>query len=198
MPVNGLSPTPLQPNSLVVDLPRMTAPAARKRSTDGASRTTGAALVVRDPKRCGIPATAIRSLTEVGMPSNGPSIPPCIIRASAALACPCAPARSRWANMFSIGSITSNRRMTSTRTSVGENARRRKPSDRSAIVAKAKPDMSACPYASTIATARTGEPEPPLNLMGRPMNSNSPRPTRVSRLTSHSKCEIPRSRHRRC
>ena len=79
MPVNGLSPTPLQPNSLVVDLPRITAPAARKRSTEGASRATGAAPVLRDPNRCGIPATAIRSLTEVGMPSSGPSNAPRII-----------------------------------------------------------------------------------------------------------------------
>lgn len=41
MPVNGLSPTPLQPNSLVVDLPRLIAPAARKRATKGASTSHG-------------------------------------------------------------------------------------------------------------------------------------------------------------
>src|ERR1700704_2352788 len=37
MPVSGLSPTPLQPNSLVVVLPIRIAPAVFARSTEGAS-----------------------------------------------------------------------------------------------------------------------------------------------------------------
>jgi hypothetical protein len=37
IPVNGLSPSAFQPNSGVVVLPRMTAPASRNRATAGAS-----------------------------------------------------------------------------------------------------------------------------------------------------------------
>ena len=74
IPVSGLSPTALQPNSLVVDLPRITAPALRSLATDGASSATGAAEVLREPKRCGISLTAIRSLIDVGIPSSMPSL----------------------------------------------------------------------------------------------------------------------------
>ncbi len=50
----------------------------------------------------------------------------------------------------------------------------------------------------TIANARTGEPEPPLNFSGAPKNWNSPLPISSSRLISHSQCEMPSSRQRRC
>src|ERR1700689_2328838 len=50
IPVSGLSPTGLQPNSLVVVLPIRMPPAALARSTEGAS--TGATLLamVREPE----------------------------------------------------------------------------------------------------------------------------------------------------
>src|SRR6185312_10819917 len=50
----------------------------------------------------------------------------------------------------------------------------------------------------TIANARTGDPEPPLNFNGTPKNWNSPLPSNSSRLTSHSQWLMPRSRHNRC
>src|SRR5438132_3841231 len=50
MPVSGLSPTALHPNSLVVVLPTMHAPLARSRSTTGASNPATALASVRDPK----------------------------------------------------------------------------------------------------------------------------------------------------
>src|ERR1700722_5607577 len=50
IPVSGLSPTGLQPNSLVVVLPIRMAPAALARSTAGASTTARLSAMVRDPE----------------------------------------------------------------------------------------------------------------------------------------------------
>src|SRR5215207_10072481 len=49
MPVNGLSPTGLQPNSLVVVLPIRMAPAALARSTAGASTAAMLSAMAREP-----------------------------------------------------------------------------------------------------------------------------------------------------
>src|SRR5580700_3115130 len=49
IPVNGLSPTGLQPNSLVVVLPMRMAPAALARSTAGASTPAMFLAIVREP-----------------------------------------------------------------------------------------------------------------------------------------------------
>src|SRR5262245_30060988 len=49
IPVNGLSPTGLQPNSLVVVLPMRIAPAALARSTAGASTPAMFLAIVREP-----------------------------------------------------------------------------------------------------------------------------------------------------
>ena len=49
IPVNGLSPTGLQPNSLVVVLPIRIAPAAFARSTAGASAAATLFAIVREP-----------------------------------------------------------------------------------------------------------------------------------------------------
>src|SRR5260370_21609920 len=52
MPVRGESVEPFQPNSGVVVLPIRTAPASRRRATEGASSFHGpAASIVRDPRR---------------------------------------------------------------------------------------------------------------------------------------------------
>ena len=72
LPVRGESPTALQPNSLVVVLPMMMAPAPRKRSTATASCGATLSAMLRDPKVSGTPPTAIRSLTEIGTPASGP------------------------------------------------------------------------------------------------------------------------------
>src|SRR4029078_9923432 len=49
MPVSGESPTPLQPNSLVVVLPITMAPADFTRSTAGASATAILSAMQREP-----------------------------------------------------------------------------------------------------------------------------------------------------
>src|SRR5712691_2792673 len=67
MPVRGLSPTALQPNSLVVVLPIRIAPAAFARVTDGASAAGTVRADVREPNASGTPATAIRSFAENGI-----------------------------------------------------------------------------------------------------------------------------------
>ena len=53
-------------------------------------------------------------------------------------------------------------------------------------------------YSFTIAKARTGEPEPPLNFRGTPKNWNSPLSSNSSRFTSHSQWLMPSLRHSRC
>src|SRR5215218_4020891 len=76
-PESGLSPPPaLQPNSVVVVLPITHAPAARARSTDGASYWTTLFSMVQEPNVVLTPPTLMRSLTEMGMPCNGPGSPP--------------------------------------------------------------------------------------------------------------------------
>ena len=70
IPVRGLSPTALHPNSLVVDFPSIIAPALRNLSTEGASTSFISESVDLDPNRWGMPLTAIRSLIDVGIPSS--------------------------------------------------------------------------------------------------------------------------------
>src|SRR5579863_8511445 len=86
IPVRGLSPTGLHPNSLVVVLPMRMAPAALARSTAGASTAAMLFAIAREPDAYFTPATAIRSLAENGMPCSGPSGRPCMTASSAALA----------------------------------------------------------------------------------------------------------------
>src|SRR5262245_42028682 len=69
-PVSGLSPIAFQPNSGVVVLPSSTAPASRRRATDGASSVHGwLGSTVLLPRRVGQPLVSTMSLTEVGTPS---------------------------------------------------------------------------------------------------------------------------------
>ena len=72
MPVRGESPTALAPNSLVVLLPTMQAPAWRRRSTEGVSCGATLAASSLEPKAWRTPPTAIRSLTLTGTPASGP------------------------------------------------------------------------------------------------------------------------------
>ncbi len=58
-------------NSCVLVLPRITAPAARQRSTAAAS-TSGTWWKASDPQRVGMPPTWITSFTLTGMPCSGP------------------------------------------------------------------------------------------------------------------------------
>ena len=73
MPCSGQSPGDFQPNSVVVVLPRITAPAAFSPTTLGASSGTGVGSVMRLPRRVGKPARSTRSFTVQGTPSSGPS-----------------------------------------------------------------------------------------------------------------------------
>ena len=69
MPESGLSPPPaLHPNSVVVVLPIMHAPAVRARSTDGASSLATLSAMVREPNVVLTPPTLMRSFTEIGTP----------------------------------------------------------------------------------------------------------------------------------
>jgi hypothetical protein len=73
VPVWGLSPSPPKASSVMVLLPRKTAPAWSSRATTGASCEAGAR-----PKRAALPAAvtspavSIRSLSTNGTPSSGP------------------------------------------------------------------------------------------------------------------------------
>src|ERR1035441_11033210 len=69
MPVSGELVSPLQPNSGVAVLPRITAPASRKRADAGASTSQAwFGSTVREPRRVGQPLARIRSLIETGTP----------------------------------------------------------------------------------------------------------------------------------
>jgi hypothetical protein len=85
-PVSGESLTTLQPNSTVVVLPTIHAPAAFTRSTEGASIFATLSFIVREPNVSGTPSSAIRSLTEIGRPCRAFSGPPAITSRSASRA----------------------------------------------------------------------------------------------------------------
>src|ERR1700688_699850 len=71
IPVSGLSPTAIQPNSGVVVLPRMTAPASLRRATPGESSLSGTFSIRCEPRRVGNPRISIKSLIVAGTPSTG-------------------------------------------------------------------------------------------------------------------------------
>ncbi len=95
IPVSGLSPNAFQPNSGVVVLPRMIAPASRSLAVAGASSgQSWSGSTSRDPRRVGKPRVRIRSLIVTGTPSSGPTASPRCHRLSDALAAASAPSRS--------------------------------------------------------------------------------------------------------
>src|SRR3984885_15290253 len=85
IPDNRLSVRPSMASSGVVVLPTMTAPAARKRSTQISSRSGTKSRNNRLPHRAGRPATKILSFTDTGIPSSGPRRTPAAWRAVAAV-----------------------------------------------------------------------------------------------------------------
>ena len=109
MPVSGLSPTALQPNSLVVVFPTMTAPALRTRSTAGASSAATLSAADFDPNVHRTPSIAIRSLTEIGSPCSRPGGSPSMIAFSAARAAVRATSSVTVTKLFSFGSTSSSR-----------------------------------------------------------------------------------------
>jgi len=136
MPVSGLSPTPLQPNSLVVVLPIRIAPAFFARSTEGASAAAILPTMQREPNAKRSPPTAIRSLAENGTPCSGGSASPRITASSATFAAASALSGIRMKNALSepcvASALSSARRVTS----IGETSRRAiKPRSSIAVIA---------------------------------------------------------------
>ena len=119
-PVSGLSPTALQPNSLVVDLPMMQAPCALTLSTDGASAAATLSAIAFEPNVHLTPPTVIRSFTETGNPWRSPSRSPDVTACSALFAASRAMSGVAWTKQFSLGSSSSIRRKASSTTSTGE------------------------------------------------------------------------------
>ena len=142
MPVSGESPTPLQPNSLVVVLPITIAPAALTRSTGGASATAMLSAMQREPNAKRSPPTAMRSLIESGTPCSAPNGSPRMTAASAAFAAASAFSGIRKKNALSEAcvacALSRARRVTST----GEISRRAMRSRSSiAVIASKAADM---------------------------------------------------------
>ena len=75
-PKRRLSVTPTQPSVGVLVLPIMMAPAALRRSTDGASSVGTLSRYSGEPKVVLTPLVMIRSFTENGTPCSGPSRAP--------------------------------------------------------------------------------------------------------------------------
>src|SRR5215210_2824771 len=67
--------SPFQPNSGVLVLPSMTAPAAYNRSTTGASSSGIQPGSTNDPRAGRMPRVGVRSLIEVGIPASGGASP---------------------------------------------------------------------------------------------------------------------------
>src|SRR5712692_4668813 len=125
-PNSRLWVAPIQPNVGVLVLPSMMAPAARSRSTIGASsagtlsRNSGVPKVVRTP------LVTTRSFTENGTPCNGPRVAPLRVSArSAAFACRRAWSAVRVTKALSLGSTFAIRSSTASTTSTGESFLRR-------------------------------------------------------------------------
>src|SRR5579859_5662059 len=123
MPFSGQSPGDFQPYSVVVVLPTMTAPAAFRPTTAGASSATGLGSEVRLPRRVGNPATSTRSFTVHGTPSSGPSGRPMRQRISLSPAASSARGFST-ATAFSVGLNLAMHSVTAYSTSTGLSSRR--------------------------------------------------------------------------
>ncbi len=120
IPVSGLSPTAIQPNSGVVVLPRMTAPASLSRATAGESSVSGAFSVKCEPRLVGNPRSSIKSLIVAGTPSTGDSGCPARQRPSDSRAAARATSRSTTQNALSFGCRSSSRANSASAASTGD------------------------------------------------------------------------------
>ncbi len=93
-PKTRLSVMAFHPNSGVLVLPRITAPASRSMRAGGESRSQGASDTVNDPLRAGKPTDSVRSFNDTGIPSIALSGRPCCQRLFDASAAVSAPSRS--------------------------------------------------------------------------------------------------------
>lgn len=120
LPKAGPWVTPFQPNSGDVVVPRMTAPAARRRRITRISSVAGASPVSFEPRRHGMPLTAVSSLIVVGTPSIGPRASPFAQRASEARAASSAGSGATYAKAFTCGLNRSMRASAACAASTGE------------------------------------------------------------------------------
>ena len=126
MPVSGELVSPLQPNSGVVVLPRITAPASRSRADAGASTSQACfGSTVREPRSVGQPLARIRSLIETGTPSRSPAGAPRAQRASLSAAERRASSGATTQKALRTGLSRSMRARTARVASTGEALRRR-------------------------------------------------------------------------
>ena len=89
--------TPSRPNSDIATLPRMTAPAWRRRAMWAESIVSGAAPdSSSEPCRVGMPRTQSLSFTPIGTPASGPGSSPRATAASMSAAADKAASGSRW------------------------------------------------------------------------------------------------------
>ena len=113
------------PNSGVVVLPTMMAPACFSRATATASVSGTWSLKISEPQVVRMPAVGTRSLTATGMPCNGPSVSPRITAASAARACVLAASAATVMKAFRTGWLRSMRPSVASINSTGESWRLR-------------------------------------------------------------------------
>ncbi len=133
VPVSGLSVEPFQPNSGVVVLPSRTAPASRRRATDGASSVHGPfGSTVSEPRRVAQPLVSSRSLMATGTPSSGDSGSPSSQRFSDASAIVSVAWTSIWQKALIEESSASMRPRHASVTSTGESSRDSKAAESSA------------------------------------------------------------------
>ena len=121
-PNRVLSVAPFQPYSGVLVLPRTMAPAALRRSTDGASSVGTLSALRREPQVVLIPRVMTTSFTATGTPCRGPSSSPRCTVASAAWALCRAESNAGVQKALSLGSM---RWMRSTRASIRATGDRR-------------------------------------------------------------------------
>src|SRR4029077_9683845 len=119
------------PQSGMVVLEKITAPASRKRAAGGESTSDGTSWVVAAPSRTGTPLVAMLSLMVTGTPSSAPIGSPFCQRAVDCLATARAPSGSNAYNALMWGSQSATWASTSSSTSDGENCFARKPAIRS-------------------------------------------------------------------
>ena len=110
-PNSRLSVAPFQPYSGVLVLPRTMAPAALRRSTEGASSVGTLSSFRREPQVVLIPLVMTTSLTATGTPCSGPRLSPRWTAASAVRACFRAESNAGVQKALSLGSICSIRSM---------------------------------------------------------------------------------------
>src|SRR6476661_4737040 len=119
-PCNGVSVTPLWPNSELVLCANTIAPASRSRATAGASASTGALSVSLLPIDAGQPFTRTSSLIDTGTPSIGDSGLPFFQRRSDARAAASAGSPSTRQKALSTGLTAALRASTAVIVSTGE------------------------------------------------------------------------------